>query len=98
MRGNHKRIKEMYSDASHRIIPIHPKLKEAGFMEYVASIKERGEKHLFPELPRDKYGNYSSIYSKWFWRFLRSVEAKTEKTSFHSFRHNFRDAMREAEI
>ncbi len=41
-------------------------------------------------------GYYSSPYSKWFARLLRQVGAKTPKHGFHSFRHTWADACREA--
>jgi integrase len=53
---------------------------------------------LFPELPKGKRGYYSDPFQKWFSRFLTQIGAKTPKTSFHSFRHCFRDALRDADI
>jgi len=35
--------------------------------------------------------------SKYFGRYLKLVGVKTGKTTFHSFRHNFADALRNAE-
>ncbi len=43
-------------------------------------------------------GYYSSPYSKWFARLLRQVGAKTPKHGFHSFRHTWADACREAGV
>jgi integrase len=43
-------------------------------------------------------GYYSDPFQKWFGRFLTKANAKKPKTSFHSFRHTFRDALREADI
>ena len=40
--------------------------------------------------------NYSDPFSKWFRRFLMNAGAARKGTSFHSFRHCFRDALREA--
>src|SRR4051812_8573548 len=53
---------------------------------------------LFPECPKSAKGNYSDPFQKWFSGYLTRIGAKTPKTSFHSFRHCFRDALREAEI
>lgn len=67
-----------------------------GFMAFVSE-RAGGEK-LFPELPRSKAGYYSDSYSKWFARFLVKVGAARPKTCFHSFRHCYRDALRNAGV
>ncbi len=88
-----KRVK---TASSERLVPVHPALVEAGWLVYVAEAQGRGGK-LFPELPL-RHGIYSHDFSRWFGRFLRSCGAEAERTCFHSFRHNFRDAMRAASV
>jgi integrase len=90
-----KRVK---TEAGERCIPIHPTLKHLGFLEYVAERRDAGDVRLFPELPKGSTGYYSDNFQKWFSRFLAKAGAKKPKTSFHSFRHTFRDALREADI
>ena len=90
--------KRLKSNAAERVLPIHPELKRLGFTEYVAEMRAKGETRLFPDLGRAADGYYSSLFSKWFGRYLRKIGAKTPRTSFHSFRHTYRDALREAEI
>ncbi len=60
--------------------------------------RDAGHDKLFPELKRDRRGYYSDPFQKWFSRFLGKAGAKAPRTSFHSFRHNFRDALREADV
>ncbi|GBD47075.1 site-specific integrase [Methylopila sp. Yamaguchi] len=91
--GN-RRVK---TEAGIRYVPIHPELVRIGLIKYVANVCG-DEGRLFPEITEAKTGYYSDNFSKWFGNFLQSVGAKTPKTSFHSFRHNFRDALREADI
>ena len=45
-----KAIKSLKTASSRRWVPIHPKLVEVGFLEFVATMKEKGEVRLFPEL------------------------------------------------
>jgi integrase len=90
-----KRVK---TDAGERCIPIHPELKQLGFLDYVVERRKTGGARLFPELPKGSTGYYSDAFQKWFTRFLRKAGARAPKTSFHSFRHTFRDALREADI
>jgi integrase len=90
-----KRVK---TQAGERCIPIHPMLKQLGFLEYVAERRDAGDVRLFSELSKGSTGYYSDNFQKWFSRFLAKTGAKKPKTSFHSFRHTFRDALREADI
>lgn len=88
----------MKTKSSRRIIPIHPELKRIGFLEYAEGLRHQGERRLFPDLPIGNKGYHSDPFQKWFARFLRKASASAPRTSFHGFRHNFRDAMREAKL
>jgi integrase len=90
--------KRLKTHASERFVPIHGELTKIGFLTYIAKMKRAGEVRLFPDLPKGKRGYYSDPFQKWFSRFLVSIGAKTPKTSFHSFRHCFRDVLRDADI
>ena len=90
-----KRTKNSNSD---RYIPVHSELKKIGLLDYVAERRRSGEKKLFPNAPVGKDEYHSSPYSKWYGRFLKSVGVKSPRKSFHSLRHSFRDAQREADI
>ncbi|GGZ30463.1 hypothetical protein GCM10011273_15930 [Asticcacaulis endophyticus] len=100
--GNDKHLK---TDASRRLIPIHQSLLKMGILE-VCGIRQRdGSKKLFPELPRSKNGHYSVEFSKWYGRYSRPLinplmNEKTDHKLFvcHSYRHCFRDALRDARI
>lgn len=69
-------------DSTARIIPIHPKIIELGFLRYVESVK--GER-IFPELI---YQNNSFGHgpTKWFSYLKRKIGFGKDKV-FHSFRH-----------
>ena len=68
---------------SKRIIPIHSKLIELGFLRYVKKLQLRGQKMLFPELKKQRDG-YSQAASKWFGRLRKKLGITPV---FHSFRH-----------
>ncbi|PTQ63434.1 site-specific recombinase XerD [Sphingomonas sp. PP-CE-3G-477] len=93
--GDEKRVK---TNASERIVPIHDELIRCGFLAFSASQRLRGETNLFPELPFGHLGYRSTAISRWFTRFLDNAGAVAPLTCFHSFRHNFRDGLREAKI
>lgn len=86
-----KRIK---TKTSKRIVPIHPKLIEMGFIEYLEKVKKKKEKRVFYDAEIADDGTYSNKFSKNFTYFLERFDLKTKTTSFHSFRHNVIDAFR----
>lgn len=80
-----------------RIIPIHPKLIELGFLQYVKEIEKDGKERIFPQLYLTKNKGYGQAFSKKF----NNMDFKTEwvnhenlynedyRTDFHSLRHSF---------
>ena len=94
-KGDDKRLKTRNAE---RIIPVHPMLIKIGFLDFVRKRQNGSHPKLFNDLQMAASGYYSDLFSKWFIQFLNNCGAKRPKTSFHSFRHNFRDAMREAKI
>ncbi len=86
------------SAAARRVLPIHPELVKMGFLAFADAQRLAGHDRLFHELGRDARGHYADAFSKWFARSLRAAGASRPRTSFHSFRHNFRDALREADV
>lgn len=93
--GEGKRLKTFNA---RREIPLHRTLIDLGFLALVNDRRETQSERVFPELKADKYGYYSHGFSKFFSQYLEGVGAKTAKTSFHSLRHTFEDACREAAI
>jgi hypothetical protein len=63
-------------------------------------MKKAGRRRIFPDLRPGANGYYSDPFSKWFGRDLKgpAVAAYTKKTTFHSLRHNYRDALRDTEM
>lgn len=92
------RDKSLKNKASVRIVPVHPVLLQLGFMSFVGQKQREGALKLFDDLPLGAKGFRSVAYSRWFARFLVSASANAPLTCFHSFRHGFRDAARNARI
>ena len=92
------RDKSLKTKTSARTVPIHPKLLEMGIMAFVDHKRRSGALKLFDDLPPGKRGFRSVALSRWFSRFLVSAGASAPRTCFHSFRHGFRDAARNARI
>ena len=78
--GEHQNVK---TENSIRQIPIHNKLIEEGFMQFVASAKEM----LFPKVDSKKV-------TSWFYRYrvslgIEGIDDFGQRKVFHSFRHSF---------
>jgi integrase len=85
------------TDQSERVVPVHPQLVSLGFLKYVAARRKEGERAwLFPTVAPDQKGALQA-WSKWWGRHLRKhVGIKDPNKVYHSFRHGFQDALRQA--
>ncbi|MDC5803773.1 site-specific integrase [Vibrio europaeus] len=70
------------NDSARRLVPIHSRLIELGFIDFVASNDER----VFPELPYTEKNGFGGNASKWFGRFKSNL-GFDKGHDFHSFRH-----------
>jgi integrase len=71
-----------------RRIPIHQILIDLGFIEYLHDRKEAGEKFIFIQMA------YGQLMNE---RLIKAMGAKSELTSFHSFRHCVKGMIRALE-
>ncbi|WP_028966530.1 tyrosine-type recombinase/integrase [Sphingomonas phyllosphaerae] len=90
--------KQLKTNASDRLIPVHPTLIDCGLLHFAEAKRKAGEKKLFDDIETGSTGSRPVAFSKWFTQFLRACGAQRSRTSFHSFRHNFRDELRAARI
>jgi integrase len=78
---------------SRRIVPIHSKLIELGFIEYIQSLSYE---RIFPELKNTRDG-FGSAASKWFGRFKTKLNFN-KGHDFHSFRHTVATEFKKLDI
>ena len=90
--------KRLKTATSERVVPIHVKLIDMGFLDFVKARKSANELKLFGEVGMGATGYRSTTFSAWFRRFVEKAGANSPRTCFHSFRHGFRDALREAGV
>ncbi|MBX3491012.1 site-specific integrase [Parvibaculum sp.] len=87
---NGTRVKSM---AAIRQVPIHSKLLQLGFRQYVHAAGPRAQ--IFQGLRRTgTYLEYGEQLGKWFRYYRKQLGIYYPGTSFHSFRHNFIQALR----
>lgn len=94
-KGRRVAEKRLKTASSERYVPLHPDLLAAGFLSFVGRQRDA---RLFPDLVPGPSGNYSHSFSKWFGSYLDRVDLSDPSLVFHSFRHGFRDACRDADI
>jgi len=83
------------TDAGNRVIPIHPRLIELGFLDF-----RLGQHHerLWPELQQGSEGKFSQRFCQWWVGFRRHIGLDREGLVFHSFRHTFAAALQQAGV
>lgn len=87
---NSRNGKRLKTRNANRYLPIHSKLVELGFLDYVGHMKRLHFKHLFPDLHKGA-GTPGSKISAWFnSTHLKSwCEIDDAQKKFHSFRNHF---------
>lgn len=74
--------------SSLRSIPMHPKLIELGFLEYLKDLRRLGHKRVFPTLRYTESSGYGDTVSDYFSGYLREIVGiKSRQKVFHSFRY-----------
>ena len=94
VRSDPSRGKRVKTASSERAVPVHPALVRAGLLGHHLKMCSAGESRMWLDLALDRFGYASAYFSKWFARYLAQQGAKLDRTSFHSFRHCFRDSLR----
>ncbi|CAN0597565.1 unnamed protein product, partial [Ectocarpus sp. 12 AP-2014] len=84
--------KSVKTGSSIRFVPMHPRLIEFGLLDFHGA--RPGNAKLFGDITRGVDGYYSTNFSKKVNRYLKGIGVHGPKHKFHSFRHNFRDALR----
>lgn len=83
------------TDASERIVPIHPELVAKGLLEHVQSLREAGKSRLFPRTKVGSVNGAGNFLSAAFGRYIAGlgVKPKVGKVGFHSLRKTVIQAM-----
>ncbi|MEQ4573687.1 MAG: site-specific integrase [Gammaproteobacteria bacterium] len=95
--GEHQRVK---TDASNRIVPVHPDLLALGFLDYVDSLRSRGDVRIFPQASPDAKNGAGNWISKAFSYYLGKVAEgwPNAKRGFHSLRKTVIQEMQSAGV
>lgn len=93
-----KEGKRVKSAAGRRVLPVHPELVRLGFLAFVKVQRQAGHSQLFPEEQPNASGHWGDLLGKWLAGHLKAAGIHGTKIGMHSFRHNFEDALRRANL
>ena len=85
--GTDKTVK---TDDSKRLVPIHSKLIELGFLNYFDALDELGQTQLFPDLNKNKIGKRTKEASQRINRVVDRFVSNDKRLVFYSLRHAFK--------
>lgn len=71
-----------------RKVPIHSKLIELGFLDFVKAVKKSKKNRIFYNLTFQKKNHYAGSTSTAYGRYLDKIGITDRSKVFHSFRHN----------
>lgn len=80
--------------SSRRKVPIHPRVLNAGFLDYVSDARQAGYERLFPKLKSERT-QVTAAFSQWWGRYTDRLGIQDRRKVFHSFRHSTKREMRE---
>ncbi|WP_088184128.1 site-specific integrase [Sphingobium sp. Z007] len=81
---------QIKNEASNRLVPLHPKLIELGFIEYVERLPDQAGR-VFPGLKPIGIGQkLTDKWGQWFSRYKVACGIADKAKVFHSFRHTWK--------
>jgi integrase len=81
---------QIKNEASNRLVPLHPKLIELGFIDYVTKLPDQAGR-VFPGLKPIGIGNkLTDKVGQWFSRYKQDCGITDKAKVFHSFRHTWK--------
>jgi len=81
---------QIKNGASNRLVPLHPKLIELGFIEYVEKLPDQAGR-VFPALKPIGIGlKLTDKWGQWFSRYKLACGIDDKAKVFHSFRHTWK--------
>lgn len=95
---NGAKDKRLKNTASERMLPVHPKLVELGFLEHCEKIRKTTAPRLWTNLTWMDVHGYSNGFGSWYQRFNRKYVTDDPKKVFHSFRHLVTNTLKQAGV
>lgn len=92
-------LQSLKTKQSKRRVPIHPKLKELGFLQQVSLQQWKKKEFLFSSLKYNKKNKFGGAISNAFRHYLdATIKLQDNRKVFHSFRHTVKPLLRDAGV
>jgi len=82
--------KSVKTEESKRLLPVHQRLIELGFLEYLGALAMLGHTELFPDLKENSVGKRTKEASQKLNRIIDRQVSADRRLAFHSLRHAFK--------
>lgn len=92
---NDSQDKTLKTISSERLVPVHPRLIDIGFIDHVKKMKKESVPRLWMNLNWREADGHSNGVGKWFQRFNRQHVTDDLLKTFHSLRHTFADTLKQ---
>jgi integrase len=84
---NDEGTKQIKNEQSKRRVPIHPKVQQLGFLEYVQKVTTTPQDQVFPQLrPGGPDRKLGFSFTKWWTRYRKDIGVYERGLDYHSFR------------
>jgi integrase len=91
--------KQLKNEQSKRRVPIHPRVKGLGFLDYVERVAPNSNDQIFPNLrPGGADNKLGFTFTKWFSRYRQDIGVYEKGLDYHSFRHGVATKLAAAEV
>jgi integrase len=91
--------KTLKTTSARRLVPIHSKLIELGFIKYVQTLRSSKKTRLLHELGYSEGTGYGRNLSRWFnGPFLKALGMDKQGLVFHSFRHTMNTNLLQSDV
>lgn len=99
IKGDADERQKIKNESSERTVPIHRRLIELGFLDYVDELRSAGQRRLFPDYSYSPKHGWGRSLSRWFnEKLLVELDMKDATRVFHSLRHTMNTKLLHANI
>lgn len=84
---NNEGDKQLKNEQSKRRVPLHPRIRELGFLDYVLEVANEPTDRIFPKLmPGGADKKLGYFFTKWWTQYRRDIGVYEPGLDYHSFR------------
>ena len=91
--------KQVKDAQSKRRVPVHPRVQQLGFLEYVETAAAKPDDQVFPQLrPGGPDGKLGYFFTKWWTRYRKDIGLYEKGLDYHAFRGSVATKLAAADV